>query len=73
MYLTIQKTIDFRNLMIFDENNLLDNNAIISKGYTITNGSPMYLYDKIYNKKLVHLMCIQIKNVNISDFRDLVY
>ena len=26
------KTIDFRNFMIFDENNLLDNNAIISKG-----------------------------------------
>ena len=51
------KTIDFRNFMIFDENNLLDNNAIISKGnFTITNtGSPMYLYDK-YNKKLVHLM-----------------
>ena len=51
------KTIDFRNFMIFDENNLLDNNAIISKGnFTITNtGSPMYLYDK-YNKSLVHLM-----------------
>jgi hypothetical protein len=27
------KTIDFRNFMIFDENNLLDNNAIISSEF----------------------------------------
>ncbi len=51
------KTIDFRNFMVFDENNALDNNAVISKcTFTITNsGSPMYLYNK-YNKTLEHLM-----------------